>query len=92
MFLNKKIKIELAEPPDLVLESVNPDDKRLPRPRGRALKASKPNWREKAQLKRTRDLGGLVPDIHNCSHCKKAIRECECGNRYIKVVVGKSPK
>jgi hypothetical protein len=88
----RKPKLKIVEPPDLMLESPSPDDKRLPRPRGRALKASKPNWREEAQLKRTRDLGGLVPDIHNCPHCKKAVRECECGDRYIKVAVGKKPE
>ena len=86
----RKPKLKIAEPLELVLESLSLDDKRLPPPREKALEAGESNWREEARLKKTQDFGGLVPDVHKCSHCKKAVRECECGKRYIKVVVGRS--
>jgi hypothetical protein len=48
--------------PVLNLESVAPDDPKLPKPRGKLPPERKTNIHEAARLKRTRDFGGLVPE------------------------------
>jgi len=94
----KSSRIQLPEPTNLALESVNPSDPTLRKPRGdRYRKTGKPDAKELARLKRTFDFGGLVPEVegiqhYQCSACHKifisrneAIRCCEAGANQVSV-------
>jgi hypothetical protein len=55
---------ERKEARDLTLESCSADDPKLPQPRGKAARLLQPSKQELAHLEATRQLGGLVPEIH----------------------------
>jgi hypothetical protein len=66
---------------DLVLDSLEPDDKSLPKPRGWMDKKRTPKSDELAKLEATRKLGGLVPDRiggvgWQCSQCSSIYENC----------------
>jgi hypothetical protein len=47
---------------DLQLQTTSPDDRTLPRPRGRALRRRTVDWKEFRKLGTTKVFGGLLPE------------------------------